>query len=73
MHWDQAFYVSRFLEGLMSDIIVVAGGGDGYKAQSNATEIILSDDKCQKLPELPSELQSNALVVSKDADGKNKV
>ena len=57
----------------MSDIIVVAGGGDGYKAQSNATEIILSDDKCQKLPELPQELQSNALVVSKDADGKNKV
>ena len=57
----------------MSDIIVVAGGGDGHKAQSNATEIILSHDKCQKLPELPQELQSNALVVSKDADGKNKV
>ena len=57
----------------MSDIIFVAGGGDGYKAQSNATEIILSDDKCQKLPELPHEIQSNALVVSKDADGKNKV
>ena len=73
MHWDQAFYVSRFLEGLMSDIIVVAGGGDGHKAQSNATEIILSHDKCQKLPELPQELKSNALVVSKDADGKNKV
>ena len=57
----------------MSDIIVVAGGGDGFKGQSNATELILSDEKCQKVPELPHEIRSNALVVSKDADGNNKV
>ena len=57
----------------MSDIIVVAGGGDGWKAISNTTELILSDEKCQKLPELPHEIQRNALVVTKDVDGKNKV